>query len=399
MSDTIASASLETDVDRWLTEVGFRFNPFVYLDAGADPHIAAYLIGHDAFAALWGDWPALAFAPAGGGKTAQRVLVWRACWTGPDRGHPFPITYLPALSPSGQFPTTLAEHLDAILRASAIALLEALLLHPHWWSALDGTTRETARGLIERDLPAPLPYCLAQLQETQAVLPLFRSLGVASLPTLEPDSDRWLPVCSDLARTSSRDVPAATASRLQALLDLVMGPLSLSAVYLLVDGIDGFAETATNPAAAMALLQPLAENSGHWARRGLFVKGFLPAELAPAAGGAFAAAARLTQTTTLSWAPPRLAEVIRQRVYVATQGGFGSLDALCSPGLRDTETQLARIVAPLPREILVLTERLLWEHTRRGDASPKLTPADLQAAAAWYEEHRPPSAQPAAGVA
>ncbi len=388
MSDTSALADSDTDVDHWLADVGFRFNPFVFLDAGADPHIAAYLIGHEAFAALWGDWPTIALAPAGGGKTAQRVLVSRACWAGPDIGHPFPVTHIPALGPSGKYPTTLSEHLDAILRSGALSLLEALLLHPHWWAALDGETRRTVRGLLERDLPIPLEYCLARLQEDQAVSPLFRSLGAMSLSAPEPSLVRWSPVCGDLAKTPAGDAPPAAASRLQTLLALLLGPLGLSSVYLLVDGVDGFVETATDADAASALLRPLLANTGAWAARGLFVKGFFPIEIASALAGAVAVPARPIRETTLSWEPSRLAEVVRQRVFVATEGAFGSLDAISSPGLRDAETRLARIAEPLPREMLVLTARMLWEHVRRGGMADRLDMADLQAAAAWYEAQR-----------
>jgi hypothetical protein len=385
MIDSIAPAESETDVDRWLASVGFYFNPFTYLDAGADPHISAYLVGHEAFAALWNDRPALAFAPAGGGKTAQRVILLRACWAGPDTGYPFPISYVPTLSSSGAFPATGTEHLVAILRAGALSLLLALLLRPHWWVALDGEARRFVAGLLEHDLPAPLAYYLAQAQETGSLASLWRGCGMAVAPTTEPPATRWLPLCAELTTTPAGPIPPDTAARLQALADFLLGPLGHSVVYLLVDGIDGFVETAADPQAAVALLDPLLAYTEGWAAQRLLLKGFFPIEIAAALDATSPALARQTRRVTLRWSPPQLAEVIRQRVWVATEGSFGSLDALCSPGLRDAETQLARIVTPLPREMLVLTERLLWEHIRRGDANPKLTPSDLQAAAAWYE--------------
>jgi hypothetical protein len=395
MIDTIAPTEAEIDADRWLAAAGFRFNPFTYLDAGADPHISAYLVGHEAFAALWNDRPAIMFAPAGGGKTAQRVILLRACWAGPNTGHPFPIPYIPTLSSSGAFPATEAEHLEAILRAGALSLLMALLLRPHWWTALDSAARRLVAGLLDRDLPAPLSYYLAQVQETGSLASLWRGCGMAVAPTVEPPATRWLPLCAELDATPVGSPPVAAAMRLQALADLLLGPLGLSSLYLLVDGIDGFVETAADPQAAVAMLAPLLAHTEDWAAQRLLLKGFFPIEIVAALDAACPEMLQQIRRVILNWSPPQLADVIRQRVWVATEGGFGSLDALCSPGLRDAETQLARIIAPLPREILVLTARLLWEHVRRGDANPKLTPADLQAAAAWYEEQRPPNAQPA----
>ena len=135
-------------MDRWLTDAGFRFNPFVYLDASVDPHLSAYLVEHQAFATLWGDWPALTFAPAGGGKTALRVQIMRSCWSGPDTDHPFPISYVPLMDHQGGLPGTLEGHSRSILQAGTLQLLLALLLRPHWWAALDAHARRLIRGLL-----------------------------------------------------------------------------------------------------------------------------------------------------------------------------------------------------------------------------------------------------------
>jgi hypothetical protein len=251
---------------------------------------------------------------------------------------------------------------------------------------------------LDRDLPAPLSYYLAQAQETGSLAPLWRGCGMAVAPTIEPPATRWLSLCAELIATPAGATPATAADRLQAFVNLLLGPLDLSSVFLLLDGVDGFVETAADPHAAAAMLAPLLANTGAWAAHGLLLKGFFPLEIATALDAAYPEMMRQTRRVILSWSPPQLADVIRQRVWVATEGGFGSLDALCSPSLRDSETQLARIVAPLPREMLVLTERLLWEHIRRGDANPKLTASDLQAAANWYAKQRPPNA-PSAGVA
>jgi hypothetical protein len=52
---------------------------------------------------------------------------------------------------------------------------------------------------------------------------------------------------------------------------------------------------------------------------------------------------------------------------------FDSLDAISDPGLLNVEASLASKVRPLiPREVLMLTERLLVEHVQRHGARGKL---------------------------
>jgi hypothetical protein len=76
-------------------------------------------------------------------------------------------------------------------------------------------------------------------------------------------------------------------------------------------------------------------------------------------------------------------------VYVAAEGAFGSLDAIASPGLRDVETILAKAVLPLPREVLVLTRRVLEEHVRREGSQGRIQEEDVDVAIQWYSAHKP----------
>jgi predicted dinucleotide-utilizing enzyme len=92
---------------------------------------------------------------------------------------------------------------------------------------------------------------------------------------------------------------------------------------------------------------------------------------------------------TIRWDPAQLAEVIRRRVYVASEGAFGSLDAIASPALRDVETILAGAALPLPREILVLTRRVLREHVEREGSDGKIQEEDVRIAIEWYNQYRP----------
>ena len=66
----------------------------------------------------------------------------------------------------------------------------------------------------------------------------------------------------------------------------------------------------------------------------------------------FSKAVTPKRTSTIQWTLALLAEVIRRRVYVASEGAFSSLDAVASPALRDIETILAKVVFLIPQRAL-----------------------------------------------
>ena len=381
MTEIASQTTSDITVDHWLAESGFLHNPFAYLDASTDPRINAYLVGHGAFAAMWGHWPSVAFAPAGGGKTALRMQVTRACWAGPDTGYPFPISYIPTAS-DGKLPGTLDEHLIVILQSAALSLLQALGIRPHWWEGLDNATHRTLRALLDRDLPVSLAHYLAQAQD--ALLLASQDSSSREQSGVGSDLSRWTSVAQQLTATPASTVSNSPLDRLRTFAELLLGPLGFSAVYLLVDGVDGFPETADSPAATAALLDPLMSRSRSLGEDGIFLKGFFPTEAATALADSISPRQSLHQVT-IAWSPQLLAEVLRQRIYVATAGEFGSLDAISAPGLRDAETRIARAVKPLPREMLVLVNRLIWERVHRSGNLGQLNEDDLQAAIEWYE--------------
>ena len=137
------------------------------------------------------------------------------------------------------------------------------------------------------------------------------------------------------------------------------------------------------------MLAPLLELGIEWEAQHIFFKGFLPLDVQPFLELRFPQLLTRAHLTRLEWTPELLAEVIRQRVYVASEGAFESLDALASPALRNIEDTLAEVVIPLPREILVLTQRVLWEHIYRKGVDGKIEPEDVDAAIRWYRENQP----------
>ncbi|HID63143.1 MAG TPA: hypothetical protein EYP49_10445 [Anaerolineae bacterium] len=373
----------------WLEWAGFRFDPFGPLDAAADPHLSKYLVGHEAFERVWGDWPSWVFAPPGGGKTALRVRTAQACWVGQETNHPFPIPYIPPFLSWGHASPSLNDHLTALARAGATALFLALAHRPHWLFRLDDRARRTVRDVLDWNLPGPLSGYLDRCRQSQSLQPLREMLDSTSVLPDPPDAATLLRWCDALDTASDGASRPSSTTRWNMLCELLLETLGFCSIYVLVDGLDAAPETMANVQATVDCLTPLVPLVSDWAERRVFVKGFLPLEAQALLVNQFPTLVTRAHTAVVRWTPSLLAEVVRRRVYVASEGVFGSLDAVASPALRDVETILAKAILPLPREMLVLTQRVLEEHVWREGSRGRIQEEDVETAIQWYGSHQP----------
>lgn len=389
--------TLDNDLRAWLYTLGMRFNPFQHLDAATDPHLAEYLVGHDVFIHIWGEWMAWVFAAPGGGKTAMRMYTTQACWVGQETNRPFPLPYeLPFLS-WGHVAPSLEEHLLALSSSGAIHLLLALVHRPRWFSRLDREMQVQLRTLLDVSLPGPLDRYLDLLQEGAegGLRALCSLLDPAYIPPYPPPVEelenltaalRSLPVLESFLTHLSRNAEA----RWQALQEAILHFLGFRSIYVLLDGLDAAPETATGEAMALAVLRPLLPLAEEWAQNRVYCKGFFPHSVKSLIEEGFPTLLRQGHVATIEWSAALLAELVRRRVYVASEGAFGSLDAITEPAVRDLETYLAHLVPPLPREMLVLTHHVLSCHVFRSGATGFITKEDVAGGIARYREQAEP---------
>lgn len=387
--DFYQESRLENDVKKWLESLDLNFNPFdpQLLDAGADPRLPSYLVGHSAFATLWGDWPSFMFAPAGGGKSAFRVRLSHACRTGTDGRAVFPIIYTPP-SPDAlsQGSAELAVHFHFLSHVTAAELLLELAYQPWRYIEFDDETRYEVRRHLEANLPSSLEYFLAQLDEAESFFPLAYTFDPTATQLINPPGpDDIRQFCASLRELPPIEPPGETAStRFQQLVEFIRGPLGYEAIYLLIDGVDAYLETANDPERARALIDPFLEQMQTWASKHIFVKFFLPHELEPLLMPMLRSLTPHVKHVTINWTSEMLIDMLQERLRVASAGIFASFDAISTPSLYETENKLVQAAKPLPREVLVLAARLLAEHVRRIGPTGKLELADFQVAANWY---------------
>lgn len=371
----------------WLRAVGLQFNPFdrVTFNSTDDPRLGEYVVGHEAFTALWGNWVSTVLAPTGGGKSAFRVRLSYAARIGEDGRHVFPIIYAVP-----QYAKPLDSHLEAMAENAAYELLLEVVHRPNWFDSLPADTQRLLRWTLDHNAPGWTRF-LDQIHRKGSIAPLAEMFdrSASRLPN-SPSAERVRDVCSTLRNIPSSRSILQIEKRWEELTILVIDKLKFESIHILVDGADAYPETVRQPDVAITWLAPLLAQVPTWSTSYIFLKMFLPIELQASLEGnhknLLTFPARFVK---MIWTPERLAEVLAARLRVASVGEFDSLDALCSPALRGLNSILANIVQPaVPREVIALAERVVFEHVRRDHSSELLQPEDLDAAREWYRLDR-----------
>jgi hypothetical protein len=390
MAETPAQLITESDfaarTKEWLAAVGLQFNPFAAdtLNASADFNLGQYLVGHDDFAALWGDWTTTILAPTGGGKSAFCVRLAYAARIGEDGRRVFPVTYsLPRQT------NALAAHLEALAENAAYELLLEVAYRPRWFESLSPEIKDLIRQTLDQNAPGWTRF-LIQLEREGSIAPLAETFDRTALRLPNsPGADGVRQVCAALRAIPVNPQTLPLELRWRQLIDLLIGDLQFEAVYLLVDGADAYPETVHNPDIGLRWLSPLLEQTDSLSKSRIYLKLFLPIELEQGLRRFKNLLTLPARFVKINWTVDRLAEVLAARMRVASGGEFDSLDAISSPALRGLNRELANTVRPpIPREAVVLAGRIIFEHVRRPNAGELLEVEDLEAARDWYRRDR-----------
>jgi hypothetical protein len=80
--------------------------------------------------------------------------------------------------------------------------------------------------------------------------------------------------------------------------------------------------------------------------------------------------------------------MIMLRLKTASNSRINNLSTICTSELRDIQKQIIEIANYLPREVLILTERLLLEHVQRVKQPDTIELIDFETAVTWYRAFR-----------
>ena len=390
--DSVEESSLseagETDdqILDWLSRQGLgESNPFALLDAGSDPDLSRYLVRNDIFDILWQDSPAIVYAPAGGGKSAFRVRLTHACRVEEDGRRIFSIPYL---EPSVD---SLDAHLGAIFMAAALELLLVLTYRPERFLSLDRRDQEAVRNALDENAPGLLRRFLPQIKRTGSLNPLAETFDPSAAVLKDPATPyKVRALCTTFSQIPPKQDSAPSLERFDSLIRLLLGTLGFEAIYLVVDGVDAYLATMRDPKLGLRVLEPLLEQISPWTERGIYLKMLLPEELRRILPNDLTQAA---EVAIIEWTPDSLVKIIQARLRAASNGRFDSLDKLSGRSIRNAEAELLKAVLhssrQVPREMLVLMNRVLFEHVSRGGDNGDIELEDVQAAVDWYLRTHP----------
>lgn len=375
----------------WLDHFDFQFDPFEHDEASRDPNLNRYLIGHDAFSAAWSETPAMIFSPPGGGKTALRIYTSRACWTGAGGYQPFPIHYhLPHYFADSHF-STLEEHLQKIVQSSANALFLAFSYYPLIFLRAPDSLKMHLVQFIDTWIPK-LNYYLSVLSDSHQPDIVAGQLDKSYMLHQSPDASLLNLVCEIFENhLSQQKLPVSSSIHkvFERVVNWLTHDLGFRSVYVLLDGVDGFPDISFSPGFAAQSLVELFEKVPEWTTSRIFVKGFLPLEMRAHLHEHLEKQWSVFSQVELKWDAAMLADMLRRRVYAATEGEYASLGKVSAlPSGLDLEFELARNINPLPREALTLVRQVLFEYEMRWGKDPAsgqyIQMQDIDNAVSWY---------------
>jgi len=380
---------VEEQIARWLKDWSFRFNPFQHLEAAADPHLLRYLVVHEGLKPVWKPGSAFIFAPVGGGKTALRIY---ATWNGLRNLFSFfPTPYVLPRHWDTFPPPDIESHVEALADAIVSAAMLVFLAFPQRFLRLPMTVQQQFGELLE-SLSGEFVFYTQQLMQAGWENTIKGLAPPALVNGFIPPPERHVQSLIESLSSQKQGVswPEPNFRRLRQLLQLLQKHFRYESIQFLVDGVDAFAETNEDARSTGVWLGQWLKGFERVFPASVMVKVFVPLKMEPALrlNGSFSFLG--WQRAKLEWTPDLLEEVLHRRLNVASNGRFDSLDALSSSEIRDLDRRLAEAVDPLPRELIALTARLLYEHCRLDSqtVSPFLEQSDVTTAIHYYQKQK-----------
>lgn len=325
---------------------GLRFDPFAHLDSTWDEKLHEYLLIPKEVESLWDDAHIAILAEPGSGKSALRRYAEKVYRY--TRGAKLPITYVPTtydLSPN--------FHVDGLRQALSRAVFIYLISYPDIFLRFSAAKKKRSIQLLA-DLPYDLDFLLGMGQATRTISEMEQLLGVGAISRIYEIGDSHRQMFAQISNLSQNKQADISNKSISDLFGLTRDLFEIRSFQILIDGLDGFSETISAPN-LLHWIEPLMKLAADGDDKEIYYKFFLPFHLTDLSE-------RGIKTVSLKWNNGLLADVIRQRLYVASDGAFDTLDAISAPGVRNADLRLAQQLGETekrPREIIKLARKLL----------------------------------------
>ncbi len=351
-------------MEQWLSAYNFNSNPFTHREAGSERLLNQYFVAPSYFDEILGathlPQTALVFAPRGGGKTAQRVMVDYHCrerlFQGRELDTKFQGQVLSVLhtdftpvveEAQGDLSKISARsHVNEILRRTVVALCDYISSNPGAIRSIhEMSDRERLYIIwfIHKYKNYLTPRKIDALDETGIKLPSLEENRNAGLTEFLTDREHIPP--SELLANFS---------------DLIH-TLGIDAVYVLVDRVDEFLLTASDPIGAVSLVEPLLADLTIMNLSRMAFKFFLPQQLEDIIKSRSSIRQDRLIFRRIEWTEFALQEVLHKRLEAFSN--YSDMDAVCVPELRGRiEKEMIELADGSPRSLIRLGSLLLAEH-------------------------------------
>jgi len=385
--------SPSVDLDDWLTQMGFFGNPFEALEATKDPYLHECFIEPEGFHDIVGHAnnprTTILFAPRGGGKTANRVMVDHWCQRGVGvGGRIFSIAYdreaLKDLYLAHGRNVQAHHHVDAILKCASTAMFQYLTRYPEQYTHTLFRSRRYLHSLMQTyldnrtiDLTLERRNLLSdRLNSTrirQAINDKMLEQEIFGQMDLRGQSIVGL-ILSMLSAPDERVRigPIGCRNLLVDFGDLAL-QVGMDAVYVLIDGVDEFAPFDKDPSAAATFLRSVFEDLALMELPRVAFKFFLPNEMQKDIIGREYVRSDRVYWREVIWTQTKLMEMLQARLGVFSHGSISTLGAITEKDFAGSiDSELIRCASWLPRNVLRLGALLFEVHVAEASSNSAL---------------------------
>lgn len=347
--------------------LGFSNHPFAHTNADEEAMLSEYFIPPPFFDAVIGDPQtpnaSIVFAPRGGGKTAQRLMVEREG----RRMNVLPVTYDRFEFSAGQEieDIGLQYHIRNIIIRILVTLLATFSENPEEMNKLERQSKKTLSSFISTYLG---PMTSQQFQE---ILNNIRSIPERIKTYWHENLGIFDSLINYLLKrydldivTDAADIPQDEKTlsqtykfQLQILLEIVR-ELGIGSIYVLIDKLDETEKTGASPENTFLLLRPILLDLELLSLDGYGFKLFVWDKILPL----FREHARPDRVPqhNIEWDIRRLQELLNARLSAFSEGKITSFKELLAEEVGyDVDYAICLFANKSPRNVIRICEKIL----------------------------------------
>ncbi len=382
-------------ISRFLASRGFEENPFASTNADKEPRLSQYFVPPPYFTSVKGDprnpKSNVIFAPRGGGKTAQKVMLEEYAET-QNTSRFLCITYDSFRHISRSKITSLNTdwHLSQVIQrllSATLALIQTSPLHDLGKSdkiLLNFCFKKYLGSLNEAEAIEILKSIKSDVEKVREFIQA-QAGNITKIVSAIPTIWGLPPLDLELSTKELKDEPPLYI--IERLITIIQS-YGYDSVYVLVDRVDEISEFANDAISCGKFIAPLLTELNLLELEGLSFKFFLWDQIEDHVVEAGLRTDRVL-VHRLNWSADNLSEMLSRRIAAYSNSQVSSLNDLIS---EDSDIDLHKLICCLgngsPRDVIRLVGRIIDEHTKISDTHEPLTWSSIESGIKNYSRER-----------